>query len=256
VTEVGDGFVRVDIEGVRWGTTPGQHAYLYFPTLNPLRPWENHPFSILPSSILAPPSIQGGSKAPSEVEPATPPESDPEKAPTKPTTTKPVPNLSPKEAGITLFIRKSTGMTRALKSHPSLLTLLDGPYPNNPTAAILQCDRVLLIAGGIGITGLLPWTRTGQANVKLWWSVRESAACLVDALGAALDGVKEKEVRVGGRLDVRGLLREEGLVGWKRIGVVVCGPGGLCDEVRAVVAEMGRREKGVVWELEVDAYSW
>jgi hypothetical protein len=30
----------------------------------------------------------------------------------------------------------------------------------------------------------------------------------------------------------------------------------LCDEVRAVVAEMGRREKGVVWELEVDAYSW
>ncbi|EAQ93107.1 hypothetical protein CHGG_01342 [Chaetomium globosum CBS 148.51] len=54
VTEIGNDFVRVDIEGVRWGTTPGQHAYVYFPTLNPLRPWENHPFSLLPSSILSP----------------------------------------------------------------------------------------------------------------------------------------------------------------------------------------------------------
>jgi hypothetical protein len=37
-TEVGDGYVRVDVEGVRWGTSHGQHVYVHFPTINPLRP--------------------------------------------------------------------------------------------------------------------------------------------------------------------------------------------------------------------------
>jgi hypothetical protein len=33
--------------------------------------------------------------------------------------------------------------------------------------------------------------------------------------------------------------------GWRRIGIVVCGPGGLCDDVRAaVVVEVGKRAKG------------
>ncbi|KAK4152521.1 ferric reductase like transmembrane component-domain-containing protein [Chaetomidium leptoderma] len=262
VTEIGNDFVRVDIDGIRWGTTPGQHAYLYFPTLNPLRPWENHPFSLLPSSLLAP----SPSPSPTRTKTTTarPPSedtpSDPEKEADQPkttTTTTTTNTLSkPTPAGITLFIRKSTGLTRALVANPSLLTLLDGPYPNNPTSGVLQCDRVLLIAGGIGVTGLLPWARS-HANVRLCWSVKESGACLVDALGGALEEVvREKEVRVGRRFDVAALLQEEVLVGWARIGVVVCGPGGLCDEVRALVVEMGRREKGVVLELEVDAYSW
>jgi hypothetical protein len=257
VTDVGEDFVRVDIEGVRWGNTPGQHTYVYFPTLNPLRPWENHPFSVMPSSLLAPsptvtttgpPSETGTPSASSDAEKATP---NPQTTTLTPSTT----TTTTTPAGITLIIRKSHGLTRSLKPHLSLPTLLDGPYPNNRPNAILECDRVLLLAGGIGITGLLPWTRS-HANAKLWWSVRDKAACLVEELEGALSGVGEKEVRVGGRFDVRALLEEEGRVGWKRVGVVVCGPGGLCDEVRAVVAEMGRRGTGVVWELEVDAYSW
>jgi hypothetical protein len=43
--------------------------------------------------------------------------------------------------------------------------------------------------------------------------------------------------------------------GWKRIRVVVCGPGGLCDGVRGVVSRRGR-EGRVVWELSVEAFSW
>jgi hypothetical protein len=256
VTDVGEDFVRVDIEGVRWGNTPGQHTYVYFPTLNPLRPWENHPFSVMQSSLLAPPPASTTTAPPSET--GTPSaSSDTEKATPNPQTTTltPTTTTTTTAAGITLIIRKSQGLTRALKPHLSLPTLLDGPYPNNRPNTILKCDRVLLIAGGIGITGLLPWTRS-HANVKLWWSVRDKAACLVEELEGALAGVGEKEVRVGGRFDVRGLLEEEGKVGWKRIGVVVCGPGGLCAEGWAVVAERGRGEGGFVWELEVDAYSW
>ncbi|KAH6853950.1 ferric reductase like transmembrane component-domain-containing protein [Chaetomium sp. MPI-CAGE-AT-0009] len=130
VSEIGDGFVRVDIEGVRWGTTPGQHAYVYFPTINPLRPWENHPFSLLPSSILSPPSTTN--TAPTATTGTASSDDDPEK--------------------------------------------------------IQHCDRILLIAGGIGITALLPWARS-HPNTRLCWSVRTSAAALAEALGPAVEGL-------------------------------------------------------------------
>jgi hypothetical protein len=52
VTQVTEDIVRIDITGVRWDARPGKHTYAYFPTLNPLRPWENHPFSIVPTALL------------------------------------------------------------------------------------------------------------------------------------------------------------------------------------------------------------
>jgi ferredoxin-NADP reductase len=144
-------------------------------------------------------------------------------------------------------------MTKSLKAADNLLTLLDGPYPNNPTESLLQCDRLLLIGGGIGITGLLPWLAR-HSNVKLYWSVKESAQALVQAVDGALE-FTEKVVRVGQRLDISALLREEGAAGWAKIGVVACGPGGLCDDVRAAVVAEGKNGK-TIFKLEVDAYSW
>ena len=96
---------------------------------------------------------------------------------------------------------------------------------------------------------------TNHSNVKLYWSVRESASCLVEAMDGALSRIGEKEVRVGRRLDVGGLLAEEVHAGWARVGVVVSGPGGLCDDVRAAVAKAGSKG-GTIFELEVEAYSW
>lgn len=92
-------------------------------------------------------------------------------------------------------------------------------------------------------------------NVRLTWSVSEAAKPLVDAI--ALDGLAgvTKEVRVGRRFDVSELVAEEADAGWESIGVVVSGPGGLCDAVRESVVRAGRRS-GTVFELEVDAYSW
>lgn len=145
-------------------------------------------------------------------------------------------------------------MTKYLKAHASLLTLLDGTCPNNPTEEILRCDRILLVEGRIGITGLLPWV-TNHSNVKLCWCVRESASCVVEALHGALSRIGVKEVRVGRRLDVRGLLAEEMDAGWARVDVVVLGPGGLCDDVRAAVVAADKKG-GTVFEPEVEAYSW
>jgi hypothetical protein len=97
-------------------------------------------------------------------------------------------------AGLTLYVRKSTGMTQYLRANNGLLTLLEGPYPNNSTKEIVRCDRVLLMAGGIGITGLIRFANS-HWNVKLAWSVKESAKCLVDDLQAALSGIAAKDIR-------------------------------------------------------------
>ncbi|KAK0609455.1 ferric reductase-like transmembrane component [Immersiella caudata] len=245
VSDIGGGYIRVDIPQVRWGSQPGKHVYAYFPTLNPLRPWENHPFSVIPTHMLRT-NLSERSPSPSDS-----PSKDEEKQ-LPATRSASVPSHDVTGAGITLMIKKEAGMTSYLKSHSKLLTLLDGPYTNNNTSEVLRCDRVLLIAGGIGITGILPWAHN-HWNVKLAWSVSESARSLVEAV--ELSKVESKEVRVGRRFDVRELIAEEAEAGWERVGVVVSGPGGLCDDVRAAVVAAGRKGK-TVFELEVDAYSW
>jgi ferredoxin-NADP reductase len=135
-------------------------------------------------------------------------------------------------------------------SSPSLTALIETIQPDET----LKCDRVLLIGGGIGITGLLSWIKL-HANLKLAWSVKESAQVLLQEVEGVLGGIEDKEVLVSRRLDVRVLLELEARVGWQKVGAVVCGPGSLCDDVRTSVARLGRHGK-TVFELEVQAYSW
>jgi hypothetical protein len=247
VTEIGDDIVRVDIPGVRWDAEPGKHVYIYLPTLRKLRPWENHPFSVLPTTLLTPSSSCPVSDTRRQVS-----NSDVEKRGVQITST-PHPRTS---AGISLYIRKSTGMTRSLRETDNLLTLLEGPYPNNSTKAILRCDRLLLVGGGIGITALLPFAASSYQNVKLAWSVREAGRCLVDEFVDVLDTIADKDIRIGSRLNVAQLLADEAEMGWDKVGVVVSGPGELCDVVRQAVVDIARLGGKTEWELEVEAYSW
>ncbi|KAF1984279.1 hypothetical protein K402DRAFT_406240 [Aulographum hederae CBS 113979] len=255
VTELGDNYVRLDVKDVRWTATPGRHAYAHFPLLSKLTPWTNHPFSIIPTAMLQPRKSPTSSSSDGDASSASSQTRDVEKSMGAHTTTTTITSPQPATtAGVSFYIKKGTGCTRHLRTTTSLLTLLDGPYPSSSPSAILKCDRLLLIGGGIGITGLLPWA-TAHPNVKLAWSVKEEAQCVVDDLATVLKGIRERDVRVGERFDVGGLLEEEVRAGWGRIGVVVCGPGGLCDDVRAEVVRKGR--EGVTrFELEVDAFSW
>ncbi|KAI9770291.1 MAG: hypothetical protein M1840_003450 [Geoglossum simile] len=250
VANISDGFVRVDVEGIRWGAMPGRHVFVYFPTLSPLRPWENHPFSLLPTEMLRLSKRSIGAKNGDLA--AGLEDNDVEKHETTVRTRTALDGNT--TAGLTLFIRKSTGMTKYLKANDSLLTLLDGPYSSSQTKSVLRCDRLLLIGGGIGITGLLPWVDS-HSNAKLCWSVKKTAECLVQAVDGVLSRVSEKDVRVGQRLDIGALLSQEVHSGWAKIGVVACGPGGLCDDVRAAVVAAGKKDKAI-FELEVEAYSW
>ena len=64
---------------------------------------------------------------------------------------------------------------------------------------------------------------------------------LLDALSEDIKG-GDREITVGSRLDIEGILeREVGGVNGKGACVVVSGPGGLSDEVRRVVVELGKR---------------
>jgi hypothetical protein len=110
-----------------------------------------------------------------------------------------------------------------------------------------------LIDGGIGITGLVPWIHA-HPNVKLAWSVKSSTEALVKEIGIVLRDVADKEVVAGERLDIEALLRIEAEVGYEKVGVDVCGRGGMCVDVRAVVAGLGRGSK-TVFQLEVDQFS-
>lgn len=251
VTDIGGGYVRVDIAGIRWGFEPGKHVYTYFPMLHPLRPWENHPFSILPTALFQPSSSRSSSEIANST--AGSDRTDMEKHSEFTERVKSTPDSSP-AVGLTLFIKKSTGMTQYLQAHDRLLTLVEGPYPNNATKEVLRCDRVLLIGGGIGITSLLPWV-ANHWNIKLYWSVKETAQCLVEAVDVVLSGIAEKDIRIGRRLDVGELLAKEVDCGWGKVGVVVSGPGGLCDDVRAAIVAAGKKGN-TVFELEVEAYTW
>ena len=260
VSALGNGadYIRVDIPGVRWSTEPGKHAYFYFPTLTPLRPWENHPFSVLSTALLQPSAYRGKSDGGSLQERSSTDRAgsgfDLEK---RIAVSQPAGSLRDGHPaiGLTLFIKKGKGITKILKESDDLLTLVEGPYPNNSTKQILLCNRLLLIGGGIGITGLVPFVHN-HWNVKLCWSVKPSAKCLIDELGGVLDELAEKEVSIGRRLNIGELLAEEEAAGWARVGVVVSGPAGLCDDVRAAVIAAARRSTKTIFELEVEAYSW
>ena len=149
------------------------------------------------------------------------------------------------------------GATKNLAAVDNLLTLVEGPYPSNSTRQVLQCNRLLLIGGGIDITGILPFINN-HWNVKLAWSVKKSARCLVEDLqgAGALSAVTDKEIRVRNKLNVEQLQQEEVEAGWERVGVVVCGPSGLCDDVRATVVVAASKLGKTDFELEVEAYSW
>ncbi|KAI0115736.1 ferric-chelate reductase [Nemania sp. FL0031] len=247
ITQIGPTIVRVDIPGI-YGVEPGCCVYAYFPSLSPFRPWENHPFSVVPTAMLTQSDDYARPKS-NGVEKGYPVPANPGSTSSRATFT---------NSGLTLFIRKSAGLTRFLDGHnrPGLLTLIEGPYPTIPTKGVLRSDRLLLIGGGIGITGLLPFL-SHHPNVKLFYSVKAADESLLHSIFAALNGMREKEINVDQRLDIHALLQGEVNLKWFRIGVVVCGPVGMCDDVRATVSQLGKENAGqCTFELEVDSFSW
>ncbi|KAJ4360553.1 uncharacterized protein N0V89_001118 [Didymosphaeria variabile] len=242
VTKVDDDYVRVDVPGV----AATGHAYLYFPTLT-WRVWENHPFSV---ASTATPQFVPKSKSLRDEESGSY-EKDEIKISTAATSS----NSSthgPAKLGLTFFLRRQGGLTHHLLSRASLPVLVESSYGTHVDTS--HFPHLVCIVGGIGITAVLPYLRSHPGSSKLYWGVR--SAGIVDAVDDELLRSVDKEVFVGSRMNIRTVLQEEAaFAGEGGVTVLVSGPGGMADEARTIVSEIGRQGK-VNMRLVDEAFSW
>ncbi|KAJ4295254.1 hypothetical protein N0V90_007265 [Kalmusia sp. IMI 367209] len=243
ITKVDDDYVRVDVPGV----AATGHAYLYFPTLT-WRVWENHPFSVASTAL---PQGEGHKVKPRKDEESASYKKDQIQI----STAAPSSHGSthgPAKLGLTFFLRRQGGLTQQLVSRASLPVLVESSYGTHIDTSCFP--HLVCIVGGIGITAVLPYLRSHPGSSKLYWGVR--SAGIVHAVDDELLRDIDKEVFVGSRMNIRDVLREEVVfAGAGGTTVLVSGPGGMADEARMVVSEIGRKSKVNV-RLVDEAFSW
>ncbi|KAF2672133.1 hypothetical protein BT63DRAFT_445999 [Microthyrium microscopicum] len=245
ITIVDDDYIQIDVRNIE---VEG-HVYLYFPTLS-WRVWENHPFSVY-ASALPDQSKSPNPNSPRESEKSSFSE-DIEKRPgglqieTVTQTIQPG-TLIP---GFSLLVRGMGGTTRHLRNRKSLVVLVEGSY-HCPKPPPPHC-RLIAIAGGVGITAVLPTLRHHLGPKKLYWGCRTPA--LVDQVSPHLANI-DKKLSVSQRLDLPAVLFQELQGPGVDVVVMVCGPSEMADEVRGIVSAYVRKgERHII--LEDESFGW
>ncbi|KAK4234797.1 ferric reductase like transmembrane component-domain-containing protein [Achaetomium macrosporum] len=262
------GACRVTVTMARpWKFKPGQHAYLYMPTIGF---WQSHPFTVAWSDEAD--------------------QLDDEKLPVGRQDV-----LAMRKTTVSFIIRGRTGFTGALYSraaaHPDgkMVTrcLVEGPYRGS--SRLHSYGTVMLFAGGVGITQAVPHVRdlvAGYSNgtvatrkVVMVWTIQspEHLEWIRPWMTEVLAMEKRREVlrimlfvsrprstkeihspsstvqMFPGRPNIDTLLgiEVENQVG--AMAVSVCGPGALSDEVRRAVRN--RQYQGNIDFVE-EAFSW
>lgn len=246
---------------------PGQHVYLTVPSIGL---WTSHPFSVAWCESSSAPS--------DDMEKGLPPSP-----------------FAPASTTVSLIVRSRDGFTsklhnKALQSpsaSASLNAIVEGPYSS--TASLSSYGTVLLIAGGVGITHMLPFIPhliDGFSNgtvacrrLNLVWIIQspEHLEWIRPHMTAILAMPRRRELlRISlfitrprstkeikspsetvrmfpGRPNIETVVAREAEEALGAMGVVVCGPGALGDEVRAAV----RRRQGVAnMDLLEEGFGW
>ncbi|KAF2422406.1 hypothetical protein EJ08DRAFT_701698 [Tothia fuscella] len=255
--------LKVEIEGI----VAEGHVYLYFPTLT-WRFYENHPFSVL-ASFGSP--HQAAASLNEELSQLATVEKSPAMVNTD-TSSSPESSIranslqSRTAPKVTLLMRPENGQTRTLLEktrsagmHLKLPVLVESSYHSQKFGALQHCSTLLAIAGGVGITAILPLAQSFPGPVaRLYWGVKHDD--IVKGLAPELQQLRRTvsvEVKVGGRFDVQAIVQEEVLAREMGgdIGIVVCGPAEMADEVRMAVGRLAGSSKwGIVFIDE--AFSW
>ncbi|AEO69177.1 d7b3b970-aa88-4140-93ef-6368a989957b [Thermothielavioides terrestris] len=262
------GACRVTVTMARpWDFKPGQHAYLYMPTIGY---WQSHPFTVAWSDEADQPD---GEKLPMDRQDV----------------------LAKRKTTVSFIIRGRTGFTGALYSRAAarpdgrMVTrcLVEGPYRGS--SRLRSYGTVMLFAGGVGITQAVPHVRdlvAGFGNgtvatrkVVLVWTIQspEHLEWIRPWMTEVLAMERRREVlRVllfvsrprstkeihspsatvqmfPGRPNIDMLLGMEMESQVGAMAVSVCGPGALSDEVRRAVRV--RQYQGNVDFVE-EAFSW
>ncbi|XXG99433.1 hypothetical protein Hte_005772 [Hypoxylon texense] len=259
ITVIDEDYMRVNIPGV----VAQGHVYLYF-MIPSWRPWENHPFSVMATMINEAQkgtnpttatmgntlkiTVMGKGVSPEQTSVSS-------ELLSFGTQEQPAGSVKP---GLTFFIRTGEkGLTSILRTKSRVRVMVESSYPGLSLGELCAAPNCIVIAGGVGITGVGPLLRArGPGRVRFFWGVRSKP--LVEAVVSALGidtftpGVVG-EIAVGSRLNVRAILERE-VVGDSKTVVVVCGPVGMADEAREVVCELGAKGRNVKFIDE--AYSW
>ncbi|KAI2633157.1 ferric reductase like transmembrane component-domain-containing protein [Hypomontagnella submonticulosa] len=218
ITVIDDDYVRINVKGVV-GTG---HVYLYFLDW---RVWENHPFSIA-SSI-----IQQKDASPSKNESLA----DVEDIKTGQSTRKAVQSFDQTvETGMVFYVRLLSGGTKALRYKTELPVLIEGPYGTH--GDLSDYPTLVCIAGGVGVTAVLPYMRAHSGNTFLYWGSRSQA--LVDSLKPLTHGLNI-ETTVGQRLALQDILESQ----HGDFAVVVSGPAGMMDEAREIASRIALQRR-------------
>jgi NAD(P)H-flavin reductase len=149
-------------------------------------------------------------------------------------------------------MRTHSGTTAKLRKRTSLPVLVESSYglPKPLDAYPL----LICVAGGVGITAILPYLHAHKGQAKLFWGSRSQA--LVNALKEEVRGYGG-EIIVGRRLFVKlALQREfEKVNDDVAVAVVVSGPKGMGDDVRELVCEIAKARRGDVRLLD-ENFGW
>ena len=265
--------LRVEIDGI----VADGHVYLYFPSLS-WRVWESHPFSILSSHAGGnfTPTLSSNSRALADAEPGI----EEKGVSNRPNVVQRSNSSSSAEATTTqmlqatgpravVLVRPQTGTTKGLLERTraaggtiQLPVLIESSYHANPSARELaHCSTFIGIAGGVGITAVLPMARAfGGSRSRVWWGAKhDDIIRAIQPEVAQLSPSIELETVVGSRIPVPDILKDELLREDEKgnVGVVVCGPASMADDVRRAVGELvasGKAKRGVVFVDE--AFSW
>ncbi|KAL2271559.1 hypothetical protein VTJ83DRAFT_930 [Remersonia thermophila] len=263
------GACRVTVTMARpWQFRPGQHAYLYMPTVGF---WQSHPFTVAWSDDGDHHADPGADKLPISRQDLT------------------------KKTTLSFVIRGRTGFTGALytqaASRPDgkMITrcFVEGPYRGS--SRLHSYGTVMLFAGGVGVTQAVPHVRelvdgfakgtVATRRVVMVWSIQspEHLEWIRPWMTEVLAMPRRREVlkillfvsrprstkeihspsstvqMFPGRPNIETLLGMEMENQIGTMAVTVCGPGALSDDVRRAVRN--RQYQGDVDFVE-EAFSW
>ncbi|OTA61546.1 hypothetical protein K449DRAFT_465632 [Hypoxylon sp. EC38] len=190
ITAIDDDYIRIDVRGI----VGSGHVYLYFLDW---RFWENHPFSIA-SSIIQQSGTFSSTKDIDSV--ADNVDIDPEKSIRMGSDG----FNQTLETVMVFYLRLLEGGTRALRNRTQLPVLIEGAYGNHEDLS--EYPTLICIAGGIGVTAVLPYMRAHPSHAFLYWSSRTQA--LVDSMKPLTHNF-HLEVVVGQRLVLRTILESQ-----------------------------------------------
>jgi predicted ferric reductase len=162
---------------------------------------------------------------------------------------------------LTFFARTLSGTTRHLRARAHLPVLVEGSYSPSPLVSHHWRDHpnVIAIAGGVGITALVPDLCSHRGGRTLFWASHSKA--LIESVQETVGGAcwRDMNVRIyhDRRMDIPTLLTEEvQKYQGAPVCVVVSGPARMADEVRHVVSEMVRQNPSLLVSFEEESFSW